>query len=263
MTMPHPSQFAPRISSRCSTSSPPSSRPAFRWPRASSAIARWARKRRRPTRSAAPMWRCCSRNRRCARSRRSRSPCASLAATSSRRFPMAALSEREPAVDVARNLERWVKCVVMRTYRALDAARVRESRAAPARGECAERHRASLPGARRSSDAEGSLGRVGRPHRRVRRRRQQRRDVAGAGRRHAGHDVPHRVARRLRAAGERGRAGDAGRAAWRADPLVPRSRRGRRGRRRRLHRRLDVDGPGSGSRGAEARVRRLSGDARR
>src|SRR5262245_2303498 len=31
-------------------------------------------------------------------------------------FPMAALSEREPAVDVARNLERWVKCAVMRTF---------------------------------------------------------------------------------------------------------------------------------------------------
>ena len=31
-------------------------------------------------------------------------------------FPVAALSEREPAVDVARNLERWVKTVVMRTF---------------------------------------------------------------------------------------------------------------------------------------------------
>jgi ornithine carbamoyltransferase len=31
-------------------------------------------------------------------------------------FPVAALSEREPAVDVARNLERWVRCVVMRTF---------------------------------------------------------------------------------------------------------------------------------------------------
>ena len=31
-------------------------------------------------------------------------------------YPVAALSEREPGVDVARNLERWVKCVVMRTY---------------------------------------------------------------------------------------------------------------------------------------------------
>jgi ornithine carbamoyltransferase len=29
---------------------------------------------------------------------------------------VAALSEREPAMDVARNLERWVKCVVMRTF---------------------------------------------------------------------------------------------------------------------------------------------------
>jgi ornithine carbamoyltransferase len=31
-------------------------------------------------------------------------------------FPVGALSEREPAGDVARNLERWVKCVVMRTF---------------------------------------------------------------------------------------------------------------------------------------------------
>jgi ornithine carbamoyltransferase len=31
-------------------------------------------------------------------------------------FPVAALSEREPALDVARNLERWVKCAVMRTF---------------------------------------------------------------------------------------------------------------------------------------------------
>ena len=31
-------------------------------------------------------------------------------------FPVAALSEREPAADVARNLERWVRCVVMRTF---------------------------------------------------------------------------------------------------------------------------------------------------
>jgi ornithine carbamoyltransferase len=31
-------------------------------------------------------------------------------------FPVAALSEREPGIDVARNLERWVKCVVMRTF---------------------------------------------------------------------------------------------------------------------------------------------------
>ena len=31
-------------------------------------------------------------------------------------FPDVALGEREPAIDVARNLERWVKCVVIRTF---------------------------------------------------------------------------------------------------------------------------------------------------
>jgi ornithine carbamoyltransferase len=31
-------------------------------------------------------------------------------------FPDVALSPREPVVDVARNLERWVKCAVIRTY---------------------------------------------------------------------------------------------------------------------------------------------------
>ena len=31
-------------------------------------------------------------------------------------FPDVALGEREPAIDVARNLERWVKCAVIRTF---------------------------------------------------------------------------------------------------------------------------------------------------
>src|SRR5215210_7093786 len=31
-------------------------------------------------------------------------------------FPDVALSPREPVIDVARNLERWVKCAVIRTY---------------------------------------------------------------------------------------------------------------------------------------------------
>jgi ornithine carbamoyltransferase len=44
-------------------------------------------------------------------------------------FPVAALSEREPAVDVARNLERWVKCVVMRTF--LHSTLVEFAQAAP------------------------------------------------------------------------------------------------------------------------------------
>src|SRR5262245_31258186 len=44
-------------------------------------------------------------------------------------FPVAALSEREPAVDVARNLERWVKCAVMRTF--AHSPRVASARAPP------------------------------------------------------------------------------------------------------------------------------------
>jgi ornithine carbamoyltransferase len=44
-------------------------------------------------------------------------------------FPVAALSEREPAIDVARNLERWVRCVVMRTY--AHATLLEFARAAP------------------------------------------------------------------------------------------------------------------------------------
>jgi len=44
-------------------------------------------------------------------------------------FPVAALSEREPAADVARNLERWVKCVVMRTF--AHATLLEFARAAP------------------------------------------------------------------------------------------------------------------------------------
>lgn len=44
-------------------------------------------------------------------------------------FPVAALSEREPAIDVARNLERWVKCAVMRTF--AHATLLEFARAAP------------------------------------------------------------------------------------------------------------------------------------
>jgi ornithine carbamoyltransferase len=44
-------------------------------------------------------------------------------------FPVAALSEREPAIDVARNLERWVRCVVMRTN--LHSTLLEFARAAP------------------------------------------------------------------------------------------------------------------------------------
>ena len=162
-------------------------------------------------------------------------------------FPVAALSEREPAIDVARNLERWVQFVVMRTF--AHSTLLEFAKAAPRLHviNALSDHRTSLPGAGRSSDAPGSLGRMGGSHDHVRGGRQQRGDVARARRRHAGHDVPHRLTRRLRTAGLRRRAGDAGRAARRADSAFPRSRRGRQGRGRGLHRCLDVDGTGSRS----------------
>ena len=106
--------------------------------------------RQAPTaqRSTAATSRCCSKSRRCARARRSRSPSANSAATSSSLQPDAALGRREPVADVARNLERWVDAVVIRTF----SQQVLEEFAA--RGPAAARHqrahrRASIP-ARRS-----------------------------------------------------------------------------------------------------------------
>ena len=91
----------------------------------------------------------------------------------------------------------------MRTYAHSTLLEFAQRGAAPARRQRAERPGTSVPGARRSADAAGSLGRMGGPHGHVRRRRQQRGDVARAGRGDAGHDVPHRIARGIRAAGER------------------------------------------------------------
>ena len=95
------------------------------------------------------------------------------------------LGGRETVADVARNLERWVSCVVIRTFGQDRARRARRGRAAAARHQRAHQRGASVPGARRHADAARALGRT-RPRRaradhRLRRRRQQRRDVAGAG----------------------------------------------------------------------------------
>ena len=147
-------------------------------------------------------------------------------------FPVAALSEREPAADVARNLERWVKCVVMRTY----AQSTSPSSRAPRRG-CTSSTRSATrsirvrrwPIFRRS----GSVGRLGRTDGRVRRRRQQRRDLARAGRRDARHDVPHRLPEGIRAACGGRRTGDEGGPARRADQAVSRIRSKPSSRRRR------------------------------
>ena len=110
------SAFAPRISCLCSTSSRQSSSRALRWRHASSTSARSAKQA--PTANALggahvallfekPSLRTISTFEIAVRE---------LGGDVITPYPVAALSEREPAVDVARNLERWVKCVVMRTY---------------------------------------------------------------------------------------------------------------------------------------------------
>ena len=166
------------------------------------------RRRRPPTRSTAATSRCCSRSRRCGRARRSRSPCASSAATSIALQPDVALGRREPVADVARNLERWVDAVVIRTFSQRRARGVRRGGAAAARHQRADRRGASVPGARRLPDAAGALGHAARPDDRLRRRRQQRRDVARARGGDARRPRPRRQPGRLPAAARRRAAGD-------------------------------------------------------
>ena len=76
---------------------------------------------------------------------------------------------REPLEDVARNLERWVRALVMRTFAQEKAATLGGGGAEPARHQRAHRRGASVPGARRHADAAGAMGRLPRPHRRLRR----------------------------------------------------------------------------------------------
>ena len=112
-------------------------------------------------------------------------------------YPVAALSEREPAVDVARNLERWVKCVVMRTY--AHSTLLEFAKAAPRLHVVNALSDTEHP-CQALADlqtAERGMGRVGRPHNHVRRRRQQRRHIAGAGRGDARRVVQHRFANRV------------------------------------------------------------------
>ena len=86
---------------------------------------------------------------------------------------------REPLEDVARNLERWVHALVIRTYAQEKVAIIADGRPPAARHQRADRRGASVSGAGRHVDAARALGRLPRPDGRVRRRRQQRRDVAG------------------------------------------------------------------------------------
>ena len=94
--------------------------------------------------------------------------------------PDVALGQREPVADVARNLERWVDAVVIRTFSQHVLEEFAAAGAAAARHQRAHRRGASLPGARRLPDAAGAHRAAARPDDRLRRRRQQRRGVAGA-----------------------------------------------------------------------------------
>ena len=152
-----------------------------------------ARRRRRP-RSPACTSRCCSKSRRCARDRPSRSRFASWAATRCTCPAEFAEGTREPLQDIARNLERWVARAGHSHVRAGEGGDAGGGAGRAARHQRADRRRASLPGARRRVHAARAVGRLPRPHNRVRRRRQQRRDVARAGgvhaRRHRARGVP-------------------------------------------------------------------------
>ena len=156
-----------------------------------------------------------------------------------------ALGGRESIEDVARNLERWVFGVVVRTFAQERLERFAAAAPGPARRQRADRRGASLPGAGRLPDADRAVGLAARPDGRVRRRRQQRRGVARAGGRDARRHRRRRVAEGIRAAGRRARRRWR---AWRAsaaacavtnDPVEAVARAGRG-----LHRRLGVDGPG-------------------
>ncbi len=108
-----------------------------------------------------------------------------------------ALGSREPVADVARNLERWVDVVVIRTFAQQNRRGVRLRCACAAIDQRADRRGASVPGAGRRPHAARAVRRPDRPHHRLRGRRQQRRDVAGGSLRDAGHARAHRVARGL------------------------------------------------------------------
>ena len=109
---------------------------------------------RRPARR-----RCCSRSRRCARASRSRSASASSAATWSRSRPTSCTRTASRSHDVARNLERWVDAVVIRTFARSACVQIADVDAAAARHQRADRRGASVPGAGRHADAARALGR--------------------------------------------------------------------------------------------------------
>ena len=173
-------------------------------------------------------------------------------------------ADREPIHDVARNLERWVDAVVIRTFSQERLVQIGQTttRLHVINALSDEQHPCqALADIQTLLELWGSLAG---PHGGVRRRRQQRRDLDGARSGDAGHLGARRDAERLRAA----RPGRCSRPrAW--PPTAPSvvqftdPKKGGRGRRRRLHRCLDVDGTGSRIRRAQEDLLPLPGQRRR
>ena len=124
--------------------------------------------------------------------------------------------------------------------------------------------RAPVPGAGRPVHAPRALRRPARAAAGVRRRRQQRLPLARAHGRDAGHGGPARAPGGLRPerAARRARVRESPPSAGGRLVVRRRPARGRRGRGGRLHRRLDVDGPGGRGRGAPRRLRAVPGQRR-
>ena len=106
------------------------------------------------------------------------------------------LGERESIADVARNVERWVDVIVLRTY-AHDTITEMAANARVPGDQCALRFRASLPGAGRLHDARRALRLGAGPQLHLCRRRQQRLPLADADRRATGREVHRGHAARL------------------------------------------------------------------
>ena len=175
------------------------------------------------------------------------------------------LGARESVRDVARNLERFVDAIVVRTGPHEVAVELAAQADDPGH-QRPDPPRASLPGAGRRVHDPGAVRAARRARRRLRRRRQQRLPLARAARApRSGMEVrlahppgyaPERADRRRGPRELAERVAAAG-CVFGHDPVE--AVRGADGR---LHRRLDLDGPGGRDRGAARRLRRLPGRRR-
>ena len=168
------------------------------------------------------------------------------------------MGAREAVRDVARNLERFVDAIVARTGPHEVVVRARGPGVDPGH-QRADAARAPVPGAGRRVHDPGAVRGPARGGRHVRRRRQQRLPLAGAVGRRPRHGGPPGPSAALRARSSGSSSGHG------SSPRPPvggclrrRPGRARARRRHRLHRRVDLDGPGGRDGGASRRLRPLS-----